>query len=489
MLTHTPVQPAPHNDLVVTISSGTYAGLIDGTTPDVRQWRRLPFGLPPVGERRWLPPEPVEPNNDTRIQDATKYPPSCPQYLTAAPSIWNFLVPQFTIATVGQNKTARAYANSASEDCLYLAVWAPRRQRERLPVIMFITGGAFVNGGVDVPYQIPAQWVQRTRSHIVVTINYRLGIMGFPGTPALDQVNVGLWDQRAALEWVRESIAAFGGDPEKITLWGQSAGAISAEFQSFIEYDDPIARGYVMTSGSFGSGFTSANRTGLSFSAVAAHFGCRNSTAPASELACMRQVPAERLVTVASTLPGISFHPVQDNKTVFTDYVARYKSGQFAHKPAIYSTNTNDATGDLPFPPNPASVNTTIERIITDKVYNCPAATSSRLRSAFNPHVYRYQNAANFSNVSPVPWLGAYHFSDLAYIFGTDPDFRGASGAYENEVSRGLQDLVGAFVRDPEGVPGWPVFGEGRMVRTGRVGGPAVEVVEEGVVDAGCSVD
>lgn len=90
--------------------------------------------------------------------------------ISAAPSIWNFLFPQFTIATVGQNKTAGAYANSASEDCLYLAVWAPRRQRPRLPVIMFMTGGAFVNGGVDVPYQIPAQWVQRTQSHIVVTI-------------------------------------------------------------------------------------------------------------------------------------------------------------------------------------------------------------------------------------------------------------------------------------------------------------------------------
>lgn len=169
-LTPTKACSASNNSLVVSIPSGNYAGLIDGATPDVRQWRRIPFGLPPVGERRWLPPVPIPAGDSTRIQDATQYAPSCPQYLSSGPSIWSTLVPEWTIATVGQNKTAGAYADSTAEDCLYLAIWAPMSNDRKLPVVMFMTGGAFGHGGIDVPYQIPAQWVQRTQSHIVVTI-------------------------------------------------------------------------------------------------------------------------------------------------------------------------------------------------------------------------------------------------------------------------------------------------------------------------------
>lgn len=244
-----------------------------------------------------------------------------------------------------------------------------------------------------------------------------------------------------------------------------------------------------MTSGTFGLGFTvPPNSLGVSFSAVAAELGCPNTTSSSSQLDCMRQIPADRLVTVASTVSlPYGFLPVQDNRTVFTNYPARYMSGQFAQRPAIYSYCANDGAGVLPFPASPASVNTTTEQNATETYFICPAALSSKLRSAFNKFVYRYESAANFTNVSPAEWLGAYHDSDLAYIFGTYDDFRGPSSSYEHEVSSDIQDMVLAFIEDPTNVTGWPTFESGQMLRFGTDGGPATQIIPQAEVDGTCN--
>ena len=159
-----------NNNLIVSTTSGIFEGSIDGSTPNVRQWRSLPFALPPIGANRWLPPQNITNPDRSRVQDATNYPPSCPQYLGAGPSIWSSIVTQFIVYTIGQNKTAGAYAWSTAEDCLYLGVWAPVNVTTKLPVVIFMPGGGFVSGGINVPYQIPGQWVERSQSHIVVTI-------------------------------------------------------------------------------------------------------------------------------------------------------------------------------------------------------------------------------------------------------------------------------------------------------------------------------
>lgn len=244
-----------------------------------------------------------------------------------------------------------------------------------------------------------------------------------------------------------------------------------------------------MTSGTVGAvGFTSPDRSGSNFSSAAEALGCRNETFPVAELDCMRQVPVAKLVTVAETLPGVRWVPIQDEKTVFSNYTARYESGQFAHKPAIYSTCTNDGTGILPFPSSPEAVNTTVELNATDSEFTCPAANYSKLRGVWNKYVYRYVSSANFTNVSPVPWLGAYHFSDLAYIFGTDNDFRTPSTQYELEVSSNIQDLILAFMENPTNVPGWPVIETGQMLSIGVDGGPAVQNVSQTEVDKACGL-
>jgi len=157
-----------HDPVQVTANTGIYTGIINQTTPNVRQFRNIPFALPPTGERRWLPPVAVSSAANTKY-DSTRFPPSCPQYApynsTSSPYI--ALVPEFVAAPTKADQYSKT-----SEDCLSLAVWTPigAERGAKLPVLMFMTGGGFQTGGIDIPYQFHHHWVQRTKAHIVVTI-------------------------------------------------------------------------------------------------------------------------------------------------------------------------------------------------------------------------------------------------------------------------------------------------------------------------------
>ena len=162
--------PTPPSNLVVTASTGTYTGIVNGTAPSVRQFLNIPYAAPPTGQRRWLPPANLTTNSST-LFDATQYAPSCPQYISKVPSVYNEDVPQYDIPPGSENTTAGLFAETSSEDCLSLAIWTPQNA-SGLPVLMFITGGGFQTGGIDIAYQLPYHWVQRTQAHIVVTIKY-----------------------------------------------------------------------------------------------------------------------------------------------------------------------------------------------------------------------------------------------------------------------------------------------------------------------------
>lgn len=188
------------NNLIIQAPSGTYQGLVNGSAPHVRQFLGVPYAQSPIGDLRWAPPQKLE-TNCTHKYDATRFSPSCPQYISPIPDIFNQAVPEFLIR------------GPVSEDCLSLGIWTPAGARG-LPVIVFVTGGAFTTGGVDIDYQLPYHWVERTQAHIVVTMNYRLNIFGFPNAAGLNEQNLGILDQRMALEWVRDNVEAFGGDRE-----------------------------------------------------------------------------------------------------------------------------------------------------------------------------------------------------------------------------------------------------------------------------------
>ena len=190
---------------IVRTASGVLRGLREG---DVSSFKGIPYAAPPVGANRWRPPQPVTPWKEVR--DAVKVCADCPQ------RTW-----QGSTATI-------------SEDCLFLNVWAPATatKKSKLPVMVWIHGGAFVGGSGSGPGSAGDAFARQ--GVILTTINYRLGRLGHFAFPALSKENpeepkgsYAFMDQIAALKWVKENIAAFGGDPNNVTIFGFSSGGVS----------------------------------------------------------------------------------------------------------------------------------------------------------------------------------------------------------------------------------------------------------------------
>ncbi|RAR11819.1 para-nitrobenzyl esterase [Stemphylium lycopersici] len=478
------------HSLTVDTSSGTVKGFTDTITPNVAQYLGIPFAEQPVGARRWLPPAPKARGN--RTIEANRLGPSCPQFEGDAPNIWLNDAPEFII-------TPRDYQ---SEECLNLQIWAPldehkgkHNETELLPVVVWIHGGSFTTGGPTVPYQNPARWVERSGEHIVVGINYRLNIFGFPNSKALaaDEQNVGFLDQRLALEWIRDNIGNFGGDADRITLWGQSAGAASVDNYNFAYPDDPIVSGLIMNSGTSLLPLSSSDTEQMDFTFVAEHFGCGNDNAEA-EINCLRGVEftaIERFLKEYAdngTLPALGFQQVIDNRTYFANYTARALAGNFTRKPAIIGTTTNEGiafgTYNATFGPSQESADAA-----TASFFLCPAVQTTQDRYAVNSTTFRYLYGGNFSNISPRNWEGAYHSADLPLYFGTYGIARGNGTEFQRMVSEKVQDYYLAFAKDPvNGLPsmGWEAYEpSGEAVLIGYEG-EVVQSVKESALEAPC---
>lgn len=201
---------------VVETAYGKVEGKKDTATA-VTAFKGIPYGAAPVGDLRWRAPEP--PAAWTGIRKADEFGAACMQRITPK---------QFGPWTV-----EFLTVNKVSEDCLFLNIWTPKASpAARLPVVVFIHGGGFTSGAADVPVYDGAHLA--AKGLVVVSLNYRLGVFGFLAHPDLtaesahhSSGNYALLDQMAALKWVKENVRNFGGDPEKVTIWGQSAGAFS----------------------------------------------------------------------------------------------------------------------------------------------------------------------------------------------------------------------------------------------------------------------
>lgn len=309
----------------------------------------------------------------------------------------------------------------ASEDCLKLAVWTPLNAtcESSLPVALFWTGGGYQTNGILVPGQLPPGWVSRSQSHIVVTINYRMNILGFSNAAGLETQNVGLLDMRLSLEWVRDNIAAFGGDPSRIMIWGQSAGGSAVDIHNYAFYEDPIAHAIFAQSGN-ALGIRPGTDVGhTNFTFVAKNLGCDFTEDAHAELECMQALPYDDLINAMGwyqqnrslldpSLPPISFNPVVDEKLVFGNYTNRYQSGQVSKLPMIYGTAANEGGSLSPLPADPkvSGPNQTSANSITLGLM-CGAANTSILRTGVDLPTYRYQYAGNWTNQDPLPWMGA----------------------------------------------------------------------------------
>ena len=278
------------NSLTVKTKTGKVMGKQDGT---VRAFLGIPYAQPPVGPLRWKPPMPAA--KWKGVRQATEFGSHCMQ-----PTIYKDMI--FRDPGI-------------SEDCLNLNVWttAPNA-KAKLPVMVWIYGGGFTAGGTSEPRQDGTNLSKN--GVVVVSMNYRLGIFGFFAHPDLTAEsphkasgNYGLMDQTAALQWVHDNIAAFGGDPAKVTVFGESAGSFSVSSQMA----SPLAKGlFIHAIGESGGAFA---RKGLTYKALSeaetqgADFG--KTVLSATTIEQLRAIPAQQLME-AKAPPGVRFGPDVD---------------------------------------------------------------------------------------------------------------------------------------------------------------------------------
>lgn len=319
----------------VRTSSGLLISASD-SDDDVFIYRGIPYAQPPVGPLRWRPPQPPSPWNDVRSTDA--FGPSCVQDLVGSRPPWT---EEFMVQ------------NEVSEDCLYLNIWAPaERSGGGLPVLVYIHGGAFREGSGAIAVYDGENLARK--GLVVVTINYRLGIFGFLAHPELREEsphsasgNYGLLDQVAALEWVQKNIEAFGGDPDRVTIAGQSAGAMSVHLLLASPLAAGLFHGAIIQSGpgglaAFGIAsdadlaqpLTQAEEAGLNFAREKG----------ASSIDDLRSLGADELMTGSEGGPLLRFGPVVDGWFLPEPVDAIFASGRQNDVPTISGMNADEAS-------------------------------------------------------------------------------------------------------------------------------------------------
>ncbi len=280
----------------VTTSGGKVVGL--QLSPNVKAWLGIPYATPPTGARRWQPPQPMSWRG---VWNADRKMPECVQVLRA-------------------HDINHYYGEEASsEDCLYLNIWAPSRSEpgSHLPVIVYLYGGGFTIGSAGIPTY--GGDVMAQRGVVFVNLNYRVGIIGFLAHPELTQEqgghsgNYGLLDQVLALRWIHENIARFGGDPQRILVIGQSAGAGSVALHLFSPLSKGLFSRAMMSSGcNFPPNPPSLADGERNGTAIQRYLGATN-------LAQLRNIPADRLVAAqlesqigVTVTKGVRAGPVVD---------------------------------------------------------------------------------------------------------------------------------------------------------------------------------
>lgn len=320
-----PQQAQQHAPTVQT-DSGKLRGIALPSLPHGAAFLGVPFAAQPVGDLRWKPPQPAP--HWTGVRQATAYGPACPQ----APSPW---LPEMLDIT----------SMKSDEDCLYLNVWTPSLTKTaELPVMVWVHGGGNVEGNADWP---PLGETLARRGTVVVSINYRLGIFGYYASPELSAEspqhvsgNYGQLDQLAALRWVRNNIARFGGDPHQITVAGQSSG--SEDICNLMA--SPLSAGLfqrvILQSGVCVDGiFPSLHQAETSNRHLAKSLGASAATAT---LAQLRSIPAEQLLKLAATDQKLDIEPFVDGWFLTAQPATVFAQGKQARVAVLVGSNDNE---------------------------------------------------------------------------------------------------------------------------------------------------
>jgi len=436
----------------VTTKYGTLTGAEDG---DAIVFKGVPYAAPPTGDLRWKAPR--EPATWSGAKSALAFGNQCPQASVANKSVL-----------------------FGDEDCLYLNIFRPKTTAGKSPVMVFLHGGGNTLGSASdrVLGQTLYDGVDLSAHNVVVvTLNYRIGALGFLAHPELRgpdglEGNYGLLDQIAALKYVRENIAAFGGDPSRVTLFGESAGAID----TLVLMTSPLAQGLFQRA-IVESGFLSdkplvqAEQDGVAFAKAA---GCETNTA-----ACLKSLSAFDLIRASQKLSDASIQAAGatiDGVVLKQSVLSAMKSGQAMKVPVIIGTNHDEMrtllSGLVTLPPNfddvqlhellvknyGADVATQIETvypsnqyatatlrledILGDALTQCPTRQITRALLQESPDVYRYLFSHVSDNAMLAPY-GAGHALELPYVFGNMS--RMAYSSNEFELSESMQNWWTAF--------------------------------------------
>ena len=452
------------DETVVRTATGSIEGAREG---GVTSFKGVAYAAPPVGDLRWRDPQPVAPWQGTRKAQANGS--AC-------------------IQKRGLSLEGGGDPGVLSEDCLYLNVWTPQAQATaRLPVMVWLHGGALIFGGGGLPLYDGAAMAQR--GAVVVTINYRLGALGFFSHPGLGNgnakgaVNFGLLDQIAALKWVQQNIAAFGGDPGNVTVFGQSAGAQSV----LALYASPLARGLFakgIAQSPYGipsHSLAKAEATGVK---VASALGLAGAKASAAELRAVAADAFEKLDGADLSLaPGF----VTGDRALPAPILQVFQQGAQAALPLVIGSNSDDGSVALAFGIQPAAL---VQRLgaarilvkslyprgigdeqlgretVRDVVFTTFAKRIAYLHSAKAPTWRYYFSHVPGELTGRQP--GAAHGGEVAFVLGTGELCQCTGAASFSEVDRAVSRQIGErwfeFARTSEPAqrdgPVWPKDGQ-----------------------------
>lgn len=461
----------------VRVDSGLLAGIRDPAS-GVRAFLGVPFAAPPVGELRWRAPQPLAAWEGTR--GAERMAPQCVQPPRSPNSVY----------------AEYSGVQEESEDCLYLNLWTPaERPDARLPVMVWIHGGAFQQGSPSNPVFVRGDLPQQ-QGVLLVTIGYRLGPFGFMAHPELSAEadgcsgNYGLMDMVAALRWVQRNIAAFGGDPEQVTVFGQSAGAhgVIALLAS------PEARGLFKRAiaQSFGISPTpslaDAEAAGLRFA--------KECNAP--DIDALRALDTQSLMR-HYLAQSERFMLIADGRYLTRSLAATFAAGEQQRLPLLTGWTRDEGTAfpaaagreafrarlqkrfgaraaeaEAFYPAvDDAEAKRSSRALFGDELFGGGVLAAARAQAGVAPtYVYHFVHPQPFkaghayAEADPATGLGVFHSSDYPYVFGTTRELSRDWSAADLRMTALMQAQWCRFAKtgDPNGpgLPHWPLFEDGR---------------------------